>query len=567
MSSFTTFKPMSSLFRMPTRRSDWWKWGEAGRRKSMDDYPKLAPFLSGRYAGQSWNVSAPVASVPLRRDPAAHNELFVRFSAELPHVQVSNDPDLRLEKSLGKSYHDLIRVLSQEPLDLPDWIVFPKNHEETEAVLNWASRYRVSVVPFGGGSNVVGAFDRTAWDAPKLMLDMHQMNRMLELDEVNLTARFEAGIFGPALEKELNARGFTLSHFPQSFEYSTLGGWIATRSAGQESTGYGRIEDLTVSIRAASPAGSIETSCFEGDAEGVNLRWLFYGSEGTLGVITEARLRIHRLTKSKKWMTALFPDFEQGSAALREMVQAGIWPSVVRFSDEEETRLLSLLSHSNPSLTASLQSALLKKYLSWKNMKSPCLMMLRFDGSEAQASLLKKESKTLAVRHGGIYVGESAGIKWESSRFGLPYLRDDMLERGLLVDTMETIMPWNKIGVLKDTLKKNLEKSAAFGNEKGLLMTHLSHLYMSGSSMYFTVITPMNKQAPLQQWREIKQIVSDTIHEAGGPVSHHHSVGLDHRPWYLKRTDALSLDLLRSLKHKLDPEGILNPGKLFDVKS
>ena len=551
---------------MKPRRNDWWKWGEPARRKSMDDYPKLGPFLSARYAERSWKIERSSSVVFLRKDPNAHLELAARFSDELPQLEISTDPDLRLEKSLGKSYHDLIRILSNEPIDLPDWLVYPKNHEETVLVLKWASENQVSVVPFGGGSNVVGAFDRTAWDSPKLMLDMARMNRLLELDEVNQTARFEAGIFGPELERELNAKGFTLSHFPQSFEYSTLGGWIATRSAGQESTGYGRIEDLCVSLRVAAPAGSMETSRFEADAEGVNLRWLFYGSEGALGVITEAQLRIHRLTKSKKWMTALFSDFEQGSLALREMIHAGIWPSVVRFSDEEETRLLSLLSHSSTTLTSRIQSSVLKKYLNWKNMNSPCLMMLRFDGSEAQASLMKKEAKEIAARLGGVYVGESAGVKWESSRFGLPYLRDDMLERGLLVDTMETIMPWNKISAFKAALRSKLEQSEAFGKEKGLLMTHLSHLYMSGSSMYFMVITPMNRQAPLEQWREIKQIVSDTIHEYGGPASHHHSVGLDHRPWYLKRTDALSLEVLRTVKQKLDPAGILNPGKLFDVE-
>lgn len=544
--------------------TNWWKWGEESKRKSLTDYPHFLSYLQERF-GNDFTEKIP----PLTQFNAignAENVALVAgvFKTALPEIRISVEEELRLHKSLGKSYADLLKAIRNIPVYLPDAVISPKDHDEVLAILKVCSDYNIQVTPFGGGSNVVGSFHMKSYTSPRVMLDMSEMKSMLHLDEVNHTAVFQCGIYGPEIETLLQASGFTQGHFPQSFEYSTLGGWIVTRSAGQESSAYGRMEDIAISLKIATPSGTITTSGFEGDAEGVNIKSLFFGSEGMMGVVTEAKVRIHRLPETKKWLVSVFPSFEMGTEAIKRLIQKDIYPSVVRYSDENETFFLSKLSHEKPSVFASLKSAVSKLVLKMKGIQKPSLLMIRMEGEEAESEMKREIAAEIFRKQKGFSVGDSLGKKWETSRFGLPYLRDDLMERGIFVDTMETVLPWNEIPPFKQHLLSELQKLKAFGYEKGILLAHLSHVYTASSSIYFTVITEQDKDDPYGQWKAIKKLVTDTIVKAGGAVSHHHSIGRDHQHWYVQKTDALTQEILRSVKRTIDPNNIMNPGKLFD---
>lgn len=541
--------------------NDWWKWGEAAKRKKLTQYPKLKLHFETLFQAE-FNEITPAPE--FIENKSLISDKLQNFKTQFPEIKIKTDTLSKLIKATGKSYTDLIAAFHQNKIHLPEFIICPTTQSELQAILKWASEQKIVLIPFGGGSNVVGAFTQKDVSKQYVVLDLSALNRLVNIDKQNHTATFEAGIYGPKLEEILQAEGFTMGHFPQSFEYSTLGGWIVTRSAGQESSHYGRIDDIVIAIKVISPSGTLQTSGYESDAEGVNIKSLFLGSEGTFGIVSEAKVRIHPLPESKKWVTAVFPSFKQGTAAIQELIQADIFPAVVRYSDEQETFFLSLLSHETPGFVSSIKSSITKSILHYKGIEKPSIMMLRFDGSKKEATLKAQIAKQILKMHSGFLSGESLGKKWESSRFGLPYLRDDLIERGIFVDTMETILPWNKIEHLKVELLAKLQQSEAFGKEKGILLAHLSHVYTSGSSIYFTVITKQNKTQPFEQWHEIKNIVTDTIVANGGAVSHHHSIGRDHQKWYVQNTDKLTKEILLAVKKTLDPNYILNPGKLFD---
>ena len=543
----------------------WWKWGENEKRKSLTEYPKFKNFVETNWGKQFDEKLQIKNDFEIITDEARVEKVSGIFSKDLPAIRCSNDPAVRLQKTLGKSYPDWLSAVTGAGIEIPDLVVFPKNHDEVSGILQVADANGILIFPFGGGTNVVGAFKIPfRKERPYIAIDLGDMDKLLSLDAENCMATFQTGILGPALEKILNERGFTLGHFPQSFEFSSLGGWIATRSAGQESSTYGRIEDIAVSLKVATPSGTFGTSNYEGDAEGINLKHMIFGSEGTLGVVTEAKLRIHHLPESKEWVVALFPQFQNGVDALRKLIQAGVYPSVVRYSDERETFFLSLMSHEQPSLVSNIKASLTKFILNWKNLHHPCLLMVRMDGGHNDTTERKNRAGEIFKAHQGFLVGESFGKKWEKSRFGLPYLRDDLMERGIFIDTMETVFPWTKVDEVRKKLHAALLGSEEFGKEKGVLLSHISHVYDSCASIYFTVITKQQKGKELEQWSSIKTLVMDTIAANGGAVSHHHSIGTDHRKWYLKNTDALTKKILQSVKKVVDPNHILNPGKLFD---
>ncbi|MCO5248888.1 MAG: FAD-binding oxidoreductase [Chitinophagales bacterium] len=540
---------------------DWWKWGAATNRKKLAEYPKLKQFLEGKLQTNLDDVqSAPTFELETEEE----SSVVKNFKKELPHIIIQTDIAQKLLKSIGKSYHDLLFAFHHEKLDIPQAVVCPKDQEELQQIISWADKNKTILVPFGGGSNVVGAFLLKDGMTGRFVLDLSKLNRVVEINEEAFTATFEGGMYGPELEKLLNDRGFTMGHFPQSFEFSTIGGWAATRSAGQESSHYGKIDDIVISLKVMTPAGIVNTSMYEGDAEGINLKSLFIGSEGILGVITEVKVKIHRKPKTKKWLTAIFPTFEDGANVLKQLAQNEYSPSVVRYSDEEETAFMIMYTITKPSLITDTLEYGAKAFLNLKGMSKPNILMIRFDGEKPDVDIKVKFATKLVKNHKGFMTGEGLGKKWEESRYGLPYMRDDMLERGLVVDTMETVLPWNKIEPMKRELKARLENSEAYGGEKGVLLAHLSHIYASASSIYFTVITKMDREQAFEQWTEIKNIVTDTIVEFGGAVSHHHSVGHDHQKWYLQKTDEVTIKILKAVKNTLDPNGILNPGKLFD---
>ena len=547
---------------------DWWKWGDSKEIKHITDYPKLKIQLEERWKTNLREDFFPPKKFELPVLTEKKKNTIKDIFATISPKKVSFSDDDRLYVSLGKSYYDVIRIFDGKGFVSPDVVITPSSHDEIQYILTKASEYNVHIIPYGGGTNVVGALsmdnivDRTEI---KCTLDLRKYKRLLHLDTENLLATFEAGILGPELERILNDKGYTLGHFPQSFEYSTLGGWVETRGAGQESTYYGKMEDLVERIKVATPVGTLESNSYSHDASGVNVLPFFIGSEGTLGVVTEVTVKIKKIPKNYRWVVALFPDFEQGTNYMKELAQAGVKPSVVRLSDANETNLFSKMaaSHEQPGWVNDLKKEAQKLILQWKNLSAPCVLIMRFPQTAISISSQIIFAKDLVAKHKGMIAPATIGDKWAESRFKLPYLRDTLVEHSIYIDTMETLVQWKDTQKLHQALTKELSKSAAFNKTKGIFLAHISHIYPNAACMYFTLITPMLRGREIEQWQEIKDVVTNIILQHNGSVSHHHSVGLDHQKWYKKYTDSLALEVLRAVKQRLDPKGIMNPGKLF----
>lgn len=542
----------------------WWKWGEPSKRKQLDEYPEFKYVLQKQW-GTNLNDKINPINPSIIENETGSKFCLATFTKVLPSVEILCDKAKRLLKSRGKSYTDLIRAVTGDAITVVDAVIFPHSHQQVLDILKVASEHEINVYPFGGGTNVVGAFESSSLtNRPRIAIDLSKMKRLIKIDEENSTADFEAGIFGPSLEKILNEKGFTLGHFPQSFEFSTLGGWIATHSAGQQSSTYGRIEDVTISMKVATPAGTIVAGEYEADAQGINIKSLFFGSEGTLGIVTEVTLKIYKIPACKIWTSFLFKDYNTGLLALKKLIQIDVFPAIIRYSDENETFFLSLLNKSKSKGLSKIKSTIYKKILGWKKLTKPCMMILRIDGTASDCQNQIVSINKHLNKNGGFYVGALPGKKWESNRFGIPYLQDDMIERNIFIDTVETVLPWNMIDNIRKAVYDALHSCSAFNFEKGIIISHVSHVYQTAASIYFTLITTQDTANRYRQWQAIKDTVMEVTQKSNCAVSHHHSIGTDLQKWYLGKIDALTKKMLLALKATIDPNRILNPGKLFD---
>jgi alkyldihydroxyacetonephosphate synthase len=509
--------------------------------------------LSERIRGlltQVFGVSGnPVArrdegDVPLRESaltPARRAGLVEVVGAQ----NVSADRRDRLRHAGGKSTPDLLRRRAEGPQDAPDAVVFPADHDEVLAVLAYCARHAVAVVPFGGGTSVVGGVDpvRGRFDTV-IALDLRRLDGVTEIDPISGTATLGAGLTGPRAEELLGAHGLSVGHFPQSFEFATIGGFAATRSSGQASAGYGRFDDMVQRLKIATPAGTLELGRAPASAAGPDLRELFVGSEGTLGVITEVTLRVHPVPETVAYQAWSFPDFATGAAALRAVVQAGAAPTVLRLSDEAETGI-------NLARSGDIGG----------NPVAGCLAVTTYEGSAAHVTARSAEAGAVLAAAGGSALGETPARDWEHGRFAAPYLRDALLDVGVLCETLETATTWSNLSALKAKVTAALTESLAAQGTPPLVMCHISHTYPTGASLYFTVVAKQLDD-PLAQWQAAKRAAGDAIVAAGGTITHHHAVGTDHRPWIPDEVGDLGVRVLRAVKAELDPAGILNPGKL-----
>jgi alkyldihydroxyacetonephosphate synthase len=379
----------------------------------------------------------------------------------------------------------------------------------------------------------------------------------VEVDRTSLTARLDAGLLGPEAERRLREEGVTLGHFPQSFEYSTVGGWVATRSAGQASTGYGRIDELVQAVRCVTPAGELGTKAVPASAAGPSLRELVVGSEGVLGVICEATVCVRPASQARRYEGWSFSSFAEGCDALRVMEQADAAADVNRLSDEDETRLTMALGSSG-----SATEKLGRRYLRMRGHEGGCLAIVGFEGSEEEVEDRRRRAAALLRAGGGVGLGHRPGDAWYQSRYAAPYLRDELLDRGVLVETLETATSWSNLGKLHGAVREALRAALAGRGTPPLVMCHVSHLYPSGASLYFTFLARQEEDA-LAQWRAAKIAASEAIVAGGGTITHHHAIGRDHRQWLAAEDGALGIEVLRAAKERLDPAGIMNPGKLL----
>ncbi len=456
----------------------------------------------------------------------------------------------RLLHAGGKSTIDLLNRKQRGPQDAPDAVLLPggpAGEDAVAAILRYCSERRIAVVPFGGGTSVVGGLDpdRAEFGAV-VSLDLRRFDRLISLDEVSGQAVFEAGVTGPDAERLLGAQGFSLGHFPQSFEYATIGGFAATRSSGQDSAGYGRFNDMVRGLRVITPVGTLDLGRAPESAAGPDLRQLLIGSEGTLGVITRVRLRVHRAPEAVRYEAWSFPDFATGAAALRVVTQNATGPTVVRLSDEAETGV-------NLATTEAIGES---------QITGGCLGITMFEGTREHVESRHAETSALLAAMGGTSLGEGPARAWERGRFGAPYLRDSLLAAGALCETLETATDWSNVPALKSAVTQALTDSLAETGTPALVMCHISHVYACGASLYFTVVAGQRGN-PIEQWKTAKKAASDAIMATGGTITHHHAVGADHRPWMRDEIGELGVQVLRAVKATLDPAGILNPGKLI----
>lgn len=483
------------------------------------------------------------------------------------HPLVTPDVEVRLRHACGQSLPDWVAIRSGHIPAFPDGVALPSSEEEVAQLITFAARVGAYLIPYGGGTSVVGHVNPSPGDAPVLSVDMGCINRLLILDEMSRLATFGAGVDGPRLEASLRARGYTLGHFPQSFEFSTLGGWIATRSSGQQSLYYGRIEELFAGGRLVSPAGWLDMPPFPASAAGPDLRQLVLGSEGRLGIVTQATLRVSPLPEREDFHAIFFPDWAQGVAAVREMAQARLPLSMLRLSDAvETTTTLALAGHE--WLVNLLEQLLRLRGLG----PDKCMLLEGITGRDEAVKATRKQVLEAARSFGGLYVERKMGEEWRKSRFRTPYLRNTLWEQGYAVDTLETAIRWLDIASTANAIRRALRDGLKEVGERVHVFSHLSHIYADGASIYVTYLFRLpqadsgqpgiDSGEALRRWRLLKAAASDVIVAAGGTISHQHGVGVDHASYLPAEKGKLGMAALRSLCRTFDPEGVMNPGKL-----
>ncbi|GAB2930511.1 FAD-binding oxidoreductase [Nonomuraea fastidiosa] len=517
----------------------WSGWGDPAKARELPDQVKK---LLGDLLGVRAPVAPAAALEEVRLPPIALTEALLGALAGVvgeQHVLTGHED--RVRHTRGKSTPDLLRMRAGDGGDAPDAVVLPGSHDEVAGLLELCSRERIAVVPFGGGTSVVGGLAPSGRDrfAGVVALDLRRLDRLRSVDTESMLADFEPGVRAPDAERLLAAHGLTLGHFPQSFEYATLGGFAAARSSGQASAGYGRFDDMVAGLTLATPTGTLELGRAPKSAAGPDLRQLVLGSEGAFGVITSLRLRVRRAPAERRYEGWRFPAFAAGSAAARALAQEGPLPAVLRLSDETET----MVGLADPEAIGS-------------GGPGGCLMITGYEGADVEPR--RARASAVLARYGGEPLGEGPGQAWEHGRFSAPYLRDSLLAAGATVETLETAGFWSNLPRLYDAVR--LALLGALGSP--LVLCHISHVYETGASLYFTVVVAQDGE-PVAQWERAKEAVNAAVVEAGGTITHHHGVGRDHLQAYGREIGPVGVRILRAVKESLDPEGVLNPGVLI----
>ena len=533
----------------------WWGWGDPER---MIELPAgaLAALRTALDMPERAARPVPLETVALEA-PRLSRKARVRLESAVGGEHVRDDHHDRVLRAAGKGYADLVRVRAGTPGGAPDAIVLPRTADEVGAVLEACADAKVAVVPFGGGTSVVGGVEPERGDLDAVIsLDLSRMTDVA-IDERSRTATLGPGLTGPALERALGQSGFTLGHFPQSFEYATVGGWVATRSAGQASTGYGKIEEMVVGLTCVTPEGPIAAKALPASAAGPELGELLVGSEGVLGVITGATLRIHPRPAERRYEGWMFRGFSEGAEAFRALEQAGTAPDVARLSDEAETALSFQLAPGGASRRFA------NAYLSARGYEGGCLAIVGFEGERSVVASRRARAVRVLRKAGGLSLGSRPGRAWERGRYDGPYLRDALLDNCIMAETLETAAEWGGLMDLYAATREALRKTLEGRGTPPLVMCHISHLYPDGASLYFTFIAAQEEGSELEQWWAAKSAATDAIVSTGGTITHHHAVGVDHRRWLEREVGHLGVEVLRSAKQRLDPAGIMNPGKLI----
>jgi alkyldihydroxyacetonephosphate synthase len=546
----------------------WWGWGDEGVRFTHDDKPALGPFLQREIGldvacAGSRPASFESLQVPESSLPAA---LATALAEGVPKGSISTAALDRVVHARGKSLRDLVRHRGGELGRLPDAVVRPVDEDEVSAVMRAVVQADAVLIPFGGGTSISGSLEAPADERrPVISLDLSGLRRVLAVDAVSGLARVQAGAFGPDLERQLNAQGWTFGHFPDSFTHSTLGGWIATRSSGMQSDRYGDIAELTRAVRVVTPTGLLATRPVPSTSTGPSVREMVLGSEGRLGVITEATVHVRRIPRRRVILGYLFPTWADGLAAMRDIAASDTAPSVTRVSDAYETAF-SFATRKAPTPLDRIKSAALTTYLKRRrgfDLAAMCLSFIGYEGSERHLTAERKAVGKIVGRHGGLCIGASPGELYDQKKFDTPYIRDYLLDRGTLADVSETAAPWSRLEPVYDAVMAAAHGAFAELGVRGYIMCHLSHSYHSGACLYFTfALVPRETDDPLAQYDVVKSAIQQAFIDAGATLSHHHAVGTEHARWLEEDISAPGVAMLRALFSGVDPGGNLNPGKI-----
>lgn len=492
------------------------------------------------------------------------NELIKKVpSSRLPvHPLINSDAEERLRHARGQSLSDWVDMYDGLVNSFPDGVAYPGTDAEIRDLITYAHKEKINLIPYGGGSSVVGHLTPPDEGPPTLSVDLSKMSQISHFSEENMEATFGAGVSGPQLEAQLKKYGCTLGHFPQSWEYSTLGGWIATRSVGQQSYHYGRIEPLFVTGHLETPAGPMNLPHFPKSAAGPDLRHLVLGSEARLGIITQATMRIRRLPEDEHFYAAFFPNFEIGVEAVRKIAQSELALSMVRLSDPMETETTFQLSGEERLVNIA------KKGLGlFGQGEQRCMLIYGLTGTKAENGLADRLLSHIVRAHQGMMVKFYLGEAWMKKRFHTPYLRNTLWDLGYALDTLETALPWEKIQIGRQAILHAIGHALEDENEPVLVFSHISHVYTNGGSMYVTYLfrRAQDPHQTLERWHKMKSGASQRITELGGTITHQHGVGLDHKPYLNIEKDPVSMQILKHVITSVDPDQVMNTGKLLDL--
>lgn len=530
---------------MTLRRMKFWGWGYEDLEMDAEEVGAVVSHVTGRLG-----VEGLKAAAAPRLEEIELAEPRVSVPDSLSGI-CSIEPYDRVVHTYGKSFIDYVRTLDRDFAHAPDLVAYPNTEREVIDLLDWASRSNVAAIPFGAGSTVVGGIEPSVGDGydGTLTIDLRRLDKVLEIDKTSRAARIQAGIFGPALEAALKPKGLTLRHFPQSFEYSTLGGWIATRSGGHFATLYTHIVEFVESMRVVTPAGTMESRRLPGSGAGPSPDRMFIGSEGILGVITEAWMRLQDRPTFRAGTALAFEKFADAAEAVRAISQAGLYPANCRLVDATEA------------------------VNTGAGDGSAHLVVLAFESADHPVDAWMARAMECAQDHGGAVPdpaggeGHRAGAagRWRTAFTRAPYYRDEIIARGIIQDTFETAITWDRFTEFHAQVKEaTADAIRRVTGRDGMVSCRFTHTYPDGPAPYFTFHALSSTDSMLSQWREIKQAASEALLKYGGTITHHHSVGRDHRPWYDRQRPQLFAAGLAATKEKLDPQGVLNPGVLID---
>lgn len=549
------------------KQQKWWGWGEEGLAYRYEDKPKFPGFVQ-KMVGV--DITRPVKPIPPFSSldvPASEisDELRAKFVDAIGEKYVQTDDETRVVHAYGKGVRDLIRIRKGDLGRIPDVVLYPGTQEEVEAIVDASVEADAVLIPFGGGSNIVAALEAEPGETRQVIsVNLGRMSKVLEIDETSGLAHIQAGVFGPDMEDQLKARGWTMGHHPDSFVWSTLGGWIATRSSGMQSDKYGDIADIVRGLTMVMPGQVLQLRPLPSSSSGPSVREMVLGSEGRLGVITSAWVNVHRIPEVRELQAYFFPTYEDGLKACEQIVSSDASVMMARVSDPIETQYI-MANGKKSGRVSSLANKAIQKIMLQKgwDLEKIAMSFIGFEGSANHVRYEKGLVGKIVKDNGGMGVGKGPGTLYDQKKYDTPYIRDFMLDRGLICDVSETTTPWKYAAEIHAKIVDRFAKAMDDLGVRGVVFCHLSHSYHSGACQYFTFAIADDSDNQEATYDAAKRVIQQSFMDFHGTVSHHHGVGEEHSPWMDQDISPAGVFIQRKLFEGVDPGRNLNPGKII----